>query len=360
MAKLLIGLQIRGDQATGISLINTHTDSIKVYKLPLKASKFVRKNRYWKEFMRNEYNLVLVHTRAPTVGDPRFNENNHPIFDQTNNNVLVHNGGIPNYKELREQYKLKPLGEVDSEVILSMYNYKKRNLIEALKEIEGSIAIALYDKNKLYLYRQSSPLEVSYFPEKKLWIFSSEEDYIHNAITKRRDLNIAYNLWKFEDRLNGFMVYSNYSMDNEDLMTVTFEKDMGVNVKEHVVNKEKVYCSRDWKNDSGEQRALSQLFPNERKKSDRCKKCAYKYCSDRDTYRANGCKEGITVNDLEYGDDKFVKVKNRGIMKLTIFDEDMISGSGLLGRTKVDTVDIDDELGLQGHRMIDHDRMPMD
>lgn len=350
MAKLLIGLQLRGDQATGISLINTHEDIIKVYKLPIKASKFVRKSRYWKEFMRNEYNLVLLHTRAPTVGDPRLNENNHPIFDKDNNNVLVHNGGVPNYKELREQYKLKPLGEVDSEVILSMYNHKKGNLIEALKELEGSIAIALYDKNKLYLYRQSSPLEVSYFPERKLWIFSSEEDYIHNAIIKRKDLNIVYNRWKFEDRLDGFMVYSNYSMDNEDLMTITFEKDMGVDVKEHIGNKEKVYSNRDWKNNGCE--GLNQLFQGSRKKNDRCKKCAYKYCKDKDTYRADGCKSGITTDDLEYEDDKFMKVKNRGLMKITVFDRDKLDEAGLLGRAKVVDTDIDDELGLQGHRTL--------
>lgn len=352
MAKLLVGLQSRGEQATGISLINTHTDDIKVYKLPIKASKFVRKSRYWKEFMRNEYNLVLVHTRAPTVGDPRFNENNHPIFDRDNNNVLVHNGGIPNYKELREQYKLKPLGEVDSEVILSMYNHKNGDIIEALKEIEGSIAIALYDKKKLYLYRQSSPLEVSYFPEKKLWIFSSEEEYIKNAITRRKDMVIAYNLWKFEDRLDGFILYSNYSMDNEDLMTITFDKEVGTDVKEHVRNKEKVYSSRNWNHnfDECDQRALSDLFPNNKKKSERCNKCAFKYCIDKDTYKSDGCKEGVTTDDLEYENDEFVKVKNKGIMKLTVFDEDKLVSSGVLGRLKPEVDDIDDELGFQGNR----------
>ncbi|OEF97670.1 glutamine--fructose-6-phosphate transaminase (isomerizing) [Desulfuribacillus alkaliarsenatis] len=112
----------------------------------------------------------IGHTRWATHGRPS-DENSHPHFDCTEKFVVVHNGIIENYAELREE--LKALGhefksETDTEVIShlieELYN---GNLLEtfrmAVARLEGSYACAVMsedEKDKIIVARKDSPLVV--------------------------------------------------------------------------------------------------------------------------------------------------------------------------------------------------------
>lgn len=114
--------------------------------------------------------IGIAHTRWATHGIPSVT-NAHPhLYD---NLSLVHNGIIENFAALKE--KLTKLGyefksQTDTEVLLCLIHSKQKEtatLLEALtlalKEVTGSYAIALVDRNnphELLGARQGSPLVV--------------------------------------------------------------------------------------------------------------------------------------------------------------------------------------------------------
>jgi glutamine---fructose-6-phosphate transaminase (isomerizing) len=113
--------------------------------------------------------LGIAHTRWATHGKPS-EINAHPHEDCTGNIILVHNGIIENYKELRAD--LQKMGhkfksETDTEVIVHLVEeyYKQVPLEEAvwrtLAHIEGTYGIVVMCKtepDKLFIARHGSPL----------------------------------------------------------------------------------------------------------------------------------------------------------------------------------------------------------
>ena len=132
-------LEERGKDASGIALINTENNKYLVFKKGVKASELIKENAIRKTFLREDFNLILLHTRAWTNGKPDNNLNNHPFFDKDKNNILIHNGIIRNFREVIDNEKLKVDGECDSEVILSLFN-KTKSISETLSKLEGSMA----------------------------------------------------------------------------------------------------------------------------------------------------------------------------------------------------------------------------
>jgi asparagine synthase (glutamine-hydrolysing) len=71
-----------------------------------------------------------------------------PISNESKNLVIVFNGEIYNYKELREELILKNhhfKTDSDTEVILHLYEEEKENMFEKLN---GMFAFAIFDKNE--------------------------------------------------------------------------------------------------------------------------------------------------------------------------------------------------------------------
>lgn len=113
-------------------------------------------------------NIGIGHTRWATHGKPS-EENAHPHTDPTKSIVVVHNGIIENYLELKE--KMEKEGEVfksetDTEIIAYLIKkYFENDLLSAFKralqDIKGSYAIAVmskYEPNKLICARNDAPL----------------------------------------------------------------------------------------------------------------------------------------------------------------------------------------------------------
>jgi glutamine---fructose-6-phosphate transaminase (isomerizing) len=112
----------------------------------------------------------LGHTRWATHGRPT-EENAHPHRDCTGDIVVVHNGIVENYLQLKHQLSLeghKFVTETDTEVIAHLVEkYYEGNLEEAvrkaLRDITGVFAlgvIASSDPNKIIAARQGPPVVV--------------------------------------------------------------------------------------------------------------------------------------------------------------------------------------------------------
>ncbi len=123
-----------------------------------------------KEFSFSQKQVLagVAHTRWATHGKPS-EENAHPHVDCNNNFVVVHNGIIENFFELKSKLSHhKFSSDTDTEVIVHLLeeNYKG-NILEALektiKELEGSFAFVVISKHepeKLFFARKDSPLVV--------------------------------------------------------------------------------------------------------------------------------------------------------------------------------------------------------
>ncbi|MDR1663077.1 MAG: glutamine--fructose-6-phosphate transaminase (isomerizing) [Endomicrobium sp.] len=113
-------------------------------------------------------NISIGHTRWATHGKPS-EENAHPHADPTKSIVIVHNGIVENYAELKSDLEKEGKefkSETDTEVIAHLIKkHYKNNLLfavqESLKEIKGSYALGVICKDepdKIICARQDAPL----------------------------------------------------------------------------------------------------------------------------------------------------------------------------------------------------------
>lgn len=116
----------------------------------------------------------IAHTRWATHG-AKTDINSHPHQSSCGKFVLVHNGIIENYKELKQQlettgYKFK--SQTDSEVIVQQLSYiyqTKKNITECVQELitklEGTWGLAILyidEPDTIYCVRHGSPLLIGY------------------------------------------------------------------------------------------------------------------------------------------------------------------------------------------------------
>jgi len=152
------------------------------------------------------FNHIIGHTRAKTVGSEYNPNNNHPI--PVGNIVGVHNGGVKNYKRIYELHEeMTTQGEVDSEALIQLIATKANDRAVSLEDIqyvtervEGPRAVIAYNKlfpeKVMYFHDKDRPLELAYIPELGVAFIHSERRFLHKALhaysraklTLRRDL----------------------------------------------------------------------------------------------------------------------------------------------------------------------------
>ena len=124
------------------------------------------------EYSMRQYTSVCAigHTRWATHG-PRNTTNAHPHYSYDNNVVLVHNGIIENYRELRDflmSNNIHSYSETDSEVVANMIAYQltvtkdlESAIIETCKKLSGTYALGIISPMypcRIYAIRNGSPL----------------------------------------------------------------------------------------------------------------------------------------------------------------------------------------------------------
>lgn len=298
---ILIELSERGKDATGISLINSTNNNIRIFKLPLKAVEFVSNKKFIKfldDYIK-ESNIVLLHCRARTQGDEKNNFNNHPLYSKETNSVLVHNGIIKNDEELKKKYNLKCDGEVDSEIILRL-SEKVKKINKLYEELEGGFSFALYRGGKLLIFRYNNPLYLTYIKELDIIGFCSTREIFKNSLSEStfyidglfREKKFKYSCLTREVKNSSYFIFKFNGLDyaiteeNAYLHDKTKTKEWDWSKKEKENTEYLKALIKDGEEYEGEFN-IEELNEDE-KRGGWYKVGGIKYCSDCD-YELNSC-----------------------------------------------------------------------
>jgi len=166
----LTRLEYRGYDSAGMSLFNNRYQIFDVYKDEGRVAKLVESTK------NSSYsNIGIGHTRWATHGKVN-KENSHPHYSQSRRFIIVHNGVIENYQQLKDQYLSQStfISETDTEVIAQLIETFSQTLnvenaiITTLKLLHGSYALLVLDSmdpEKIYAAKYKSPLIVGKGPE---------------------------------------------------------------------------------------------------------------------------------------------------------------------------------------------------
>lgn len=156
--------------------------------------------------------LGIGHTRWATHGKPTT-ANAHPHMSEDGRFVLVHNGVIANFKELREEYlaDVNFKSNTDTEVVVQLLAKiaeegmdTKEAILKTTSLLEGSYSLAILDTNDsdtLYVAKNKSPLLVglgdgfNVVCSDAMAMISETEDFVEimdgeMVIVKRNDITI--------------------------------------------------------------------------------------------------------------------------------------------------------------------------
>ena len=161
-------LEYRGYDSAGIAL---YSQPFTVVKAVGKLEELKKKVAADKE-CQLPYSMGIGHTRWATHGKAS-EKNAHPHLSMHKEVVLVHNGIIENFAELKnflQEQGYSFYSDTDTEVAVNLIEYyyrKDKNILKALfsvqKELKGSYAFAIMfqeDEKTLYAMRKDSPLIV--------------------------------------------------------------------------------------------------------------------------------------------------------------------------------------------------------
>ena len=162
-------LEYRGYDSSGVAVMCD--EEIKVYKAIGKLNNLREELQHHRGEFENS-TMGIGHIRWATHGAPTV-INAHPHTCNCGNLVIVHNGIIENYKELREDLTRKGCvfrSQTDTEVVAHLVAQKyaqtkdlAKAVREATKEIEGAYALCVMHndcKNTLVLTKRNAPLLV--------------------------------------------------------------------------------------------------------------------------------------------------------------------------------------------------------
>ena len=182
LIKGLKRLEYRGYDSAGVAIINKE-EELNVIKEKGKVSNLeaIAAGRD------TSGSIGIAHTRWATHGEPSA-ANAHPHSSQSGRLVLVHNGIIENYSNIKEYLKGEGFtfcSSTDTEVLVQLIEHIQNMLgkdlegavITALQRVTGAYAIAVMDRQnpeKIVVARKSSPLVIGIGEENKEFFLASD------------------------------------------------------------------------------------------------------------------------------------------------------------------------------------------
>lgn len=232
-------LQNRGYDSAGIGYIYNNNLNIIKYASLNNIDSIQRIENKIKEInIKDNLYIGISHTRWATHGG-RTDNNSHPHISNDNKFMLVHNGIIENYLDLKNLLIKNGYifnSQTDTEIIVNLisYNYNKleedecrvyksiENTINMMSGTWGLVIISIYKPNSIYIVRHGSPILVS-INETCVYISSEPSGFcniVNNYIVlDHNDLcEITINNEnKFNIKLNREYEHKNL-LDNQDMI----------------------------------------------------------------------------------------------------------------------------------------------
>jgi len=134
-------------------------------------------------FKKNEFCFMHSLLKIMDLSDQSV----QPMVDESTGNVIIFNGSIYNYKDLKKNYFIRDKfkSKTDTEILLKMYQKFGLNFLNYLK---GMYAFAIFDKkkNKIFIFRDKFGIKpLFYFSKLSYLIFASEiKVLLKNKIVK--------------------------------------------------------------------------------------------------------------------------------------------------------------------------------
>jgi asparagine synthase (glutamine-hydrolysing) len=135
--------------------------------------------------------IALGHQRLSILDTTHFGH--QPMFSKDNKVVLVFNGEIYNYKELRSDLQRKGYcfkGESDTEVLLNLYILEG---VKMLSKLNGVFAFAIFDENSntLFMARDALGVKPLYYSTKdNTFSFASEIKALLKLTPNNKEIDI--------------------------------------------------------------------------------------------------------------------------------------------------------------------------
>jgi glucosamine--fructose-6-phosphate aminotransferase (isomerizing) len=174
----LIQLQNRGYDSSGIGIINNINSNNHVFEIIKKAT---NNNMNSIEYLSNYNNINNINNNYVGIGHNRWathggktDYNSHPHISNDKKILLVHNGIIENYIELKKMLldnNYTFYSDTDTEVIVNLISffYKNNNIIHSINETikllrgtYGLIILSIDNPDNIYCIRQGSPILIGY------------------------------------------------------------------------------------------------------------------------------------------------------------------------------------------------------
>lgn len=149
-------------------------------------------------YIDKENGVFLGHTRLSIID--LSEESNQPFIK--GNSVIVYNGEVYNYKELKEELDFNNfLTNSDTEVLLSLW---QKNKLDGLRKIDGMFAFAIYENKELFI-------GTDYFGEKPIYYLKNDQGFYFSSepkvLVKFLNIDISLSQNEFEEFISlGFIM----------------------------------------------------------------------------------------------------------------------------------------------------------
>ncbi len=132
-------------------------------------------------------NVYLGHRRLSILDTS--DHSNQPFYSRCGNFIMIYNGEVYNFRELRSKYNIDTQTHSDTEVIIELFAQIGSDMVQ---ELNGMFSLAIFDiqGNQLFLCRDRIGIKpLFYFQSDSLFAFSSELKSISKIQNGKQNIN---------------------------------------------------------------------------------------------------------------------------------------------------------------------------